>query len=121
MVFIWWVQQQISKMTPNPRRLITISTGDGRWHGKWDSEYLLSLQDLRLNDLIDDEHQKNAQVSVKLCVQKVTPLSLLFSGTRTMYKVKKVKEEKTKKKKERKHYVSFFVFPMAFFFNRNFV
>ncbi|GMN47947.1 hypothetical protein TIFTF001_017123 [Ficus carica] len=67
-------------MTPNPRRLITISTGDGRWHGKWDSEYLLSLQDLRLNDLIDDEHQKNAQVSVNLCVQKHASFGFSVDG-----------------------------------------
>lgn len=79
MFFIWELQHQINKrssITPNPRRLITISTGDGRWHGKWDSEYLLSLRDLRLEDLVDDERQKNAQVSIKLSVQKVTLLSL---------------------------------------------
>lgn len=64
-------------MTPNPRRLITISTGDGRWHGKWDSEFLVSLRDLRLGDLVEDDHQKDALVSVKLSVEKVTLLSLL--------------------------------------------
>lgn len=64
-------------MTPNPRRLITISTGDGRWHGKWDSEFLVSLRDLRLGDLVEDDHKKDALVSVKLSVEKVTLLSLL--------------------------------------------
>ena len=62
-------------MNPSPRRLITISTGDGKWHGKWDSEYLLSLHDLRLEDLVDnDDRRKNAQVSVKLSVEKVTSI-----------------------------------------------
>ncbi|KAH8508000.1 hypothetical protein H0E87_010232 [Populus deltoides] len=52
-----------------PRRLVTISTADGRWQGKWTSDYLLSLQDLKLEDLIEDE-QKDAEVSVNLSVQK---------------------------------------------------
>ncbi|XP_024031769.1 large ribosomal RNA subunit accumulation protein YCED homolog 2, chloroplastic [Morus notabilis] len=69
-----------SSITPNPRRLITISTGDGRWHGKWDSEYLLSLRDLRLEDLVDDERQKNAQVSIKLSVQKHASFGFSVDG-----------------------------------------
>lgn len=52
-----------------PRRLVTISTADGRWQGKWTSDYLLSLQDLKLEDLIEDE-QRDAEVSVNLSVQK---------------------------------------------------
>uniref|UniRef100_A0A803R9R2 Uncharacterized protein n=1 Tax=Cannabis sativa TaxID=3483 RepID=A0A803R9R2_CANSA len=72
-----------------PRRLITISTGDGRWQGKWDSEFLVSLQDLRLTDLVETEdnddhhrrprHHKDALVSVKLKVEKVTSFSFISS------------------------------------------
>jgi hypothetical protein len=54
--------------------LVTISTADGRWQGKWTSDYLLSLQDLKFEDLIEDE-QKDAEVSVNLSVQKVIPLN----------------------------------------------
>ncbi|KAF4403011.1 hypothetical protein G4B88_010463 [Cannabis sativa] len=74
-----------------PRRLITISTGDGRWQGKWDSEFLVSLQDLRLTDLVETEdddnhhrrprHHKDALVSVKLKVEKVTSFSFISSLT----------------------------------------
>ncbi|PON43989.1 hypothetical protein TorRG33x02_332230 [Trema orientale] len=67
-------------MTPNPRRLITISTGDGRWHGKWDSEFLVSLRDLRLGDLVEDDHKKDALVSVKLCVQKHASFGFSVDG-----------------------------------------
>ncbi|KAF7824452.1 large ribosomal RNA subunit accumulation protein YCED-like protein 2, chloroplastic isoform X2 [Senna tora] len=35
------------------RRLITISTGDGKWHGDWTCDYHVSLQDLDLQDLTD--------------------------------------------------------------------
>lgn len=49
--------------------MVTISTADGRWQGKWTSDYLLSLQDLKLEDLIEDE-QRDAEVSVNLSVQK---------------------------------------------------
>lgn len=65
--------QTTKKGSKTPRRLITISTGDGRWHGKWNSQYLLSLQDLHLQDLIEDDEQKDADVSINLSVQKVIP------------------------------------------------
>ncbi|XP_062112972.1 large ribosomal RNA subunit accumulation protein YCED homolog 2, chloroplastic isoform X2 [Humulus lupulus] len=73
--------------TPSPRRLITISTGDGRWQGKWDSEYLVSLQDLKLTDLVELEddlhhhhHQKDALVSVKLKVEKHASFGFSVDG-----------------------------------------
>uniref|UniRef100_A0A2P2LCV4 Uncharacterized protein n=1 Tax=Rhizophora mucronata TaxID=61149 RepID=A0A2P2LCV4_RHIMU len=55
-----------------PRRLITISTTDGRWQGNWSSDYLLSFQDLQLEDLIEDEY-KDGKVSISLSIQKVIP------------------------------------------------
>ncbi|KAI4356987.1 hypothetical protein L6164_000965 [Bauhinia variegata] len=54
------------------RRLITISTGDGRWHGNWTCDYLMSLRDLQLEDLVEVEsdRDKNARVLVKLSIEK---------------------------------------------------
>ncbi|KAJ6682411.1 LARGE RIBOSOMAL RNA SUBUNIT ACCUMULATION PROTEIN YCED-like protein 2 CHLOROPLASTIC [Salix koriyanagi] len=62
-----------------PRRLVSISTADGRWQGKWTSDYLLSLQDLKLEDLIEDE-QKDAEVSVNLSVQKHASFGFSVDG-----------------------------------------
>ncbi|KAF3445883.1 hypothetical protein FNV43_RR11060 [Rhamnella rubrinervis] len=67
-------------MNSSRRRLITISTGDGRWHGKWSCDYLLSLQDLKLEDLLEDKHQKNAQVSINLCVHKHASFGFSVDG-----------------------------------------
>nr|ACJ83320.1 unknown [Medicago truncatula]AFK47812.1 unknown [Medicago truncatula] len=55
------------------RRLITISPADGKYNGEWTSDYLVSLRDLHLQDLIEveDDPRKNAQVVINLCVQKV--------------------------------------------------
>ncbi|KAJ9189382.1 hypothetical protein P3X46_000686 [Hevea brasiliensis] len=61
------------------RRLITISTGDGRWHGKWTSQYLFSLQELQLEDLIEDE-QRDTEVSINLCVQKRASFGFSVDG-----------------------------------------
>ncbi|XLU35184.1 hypothetical protein S245_071250, partial [Arachis hypogaea] len=48
--------------------------GDGRYHGDWTSNYDVSLQDLQLQDLIDDNEQhKDAQLFIKLNIQKVVP------------------------------------------------
>ncbi|KAL0296453.1 UNVERIFIED_CONTAM: Large ribosomal RNA subunit accumulation protein YCED2, chloroplastic [Sesamum radiatum] len=43
---------------------------DGRWHGKWNSDYTFSIQELQLHDLPDDV-QKDTDVSVALSIQKV--------------------------------------------------
>ncbi|EEF31251.1 conserved hypothetical protein [Ricinus communis] len=66
-----WLSVHITKQSCSrtPRSLISISTADGKWHGKWNCDYLLSLQDLQLEDLIEDE-QKDAEVSISLCIQK---------------------------------------------------
>ncbi|XP_059463332.1 large ribosomal RNA subunit accumulation protein YCED homolog 2, chloroplastic isoform X2 [Corylus avellana] len=62
-----------------PRRLITISTSDGKWQGKWTCDYLLSLRDLCLQDLLEGE-DKNAGVFVKLCIHKHASFGLSVDG-----------------------------------------
>ncbi|XP_058730221.1 large ribosomal RNA subunit accumulation protein YCED homolog 2, chloroplastic isoform X2 [Vicia villosa] len=56
----------------NPRRLITISPSDGKYHGEWTCDYHVSLRDLHLQDLIkgEDDPSKNAQVFINLSIQK---------------------------------------------------
>lgn len=61
---------QISRSQKAPRRLITIGTSDRRWHGKWTCDYILSLRDLRLLDLVEDG-QKDTKVFVNLSIEKV--------------------------------------------------
>ncbi|KAJ8759628.1 hypothetical protein K2173_009275 [Erythroxylum novogranatense] len=68
------------KSSRTSRRLISISTADGRWHGKWNSDYLLSLKDLHLEDLIEDDHDKDAKVSVSLCIQKHASFGFSVEG-----------------------------------------
>ncbi|XP_062165701.1 large ribosomal RNA subunit accumulation protein YCED homolog 2, chloroplastic isoform X2 [Alnus glutinosa] len=63
-----------------PRRLITISPSDGRWHGKWTCDYLLSLRDLRLQDLVEGGQHKDARVFVQLCVHKHASFGLSVEG-----------------------------------------
>ncbi|XP_061990982.1 large ribosomal RNA subunit accumulation protein YCED homolog 2, chloroplastic [Rosa rugosa] len=64
------------------RSVIRISTADGRWHGNWGCDYLLSLQDLRLGDLVeeDDGNKKDAQVSVNLSVHKHASFGFSVDG-----------------------------------------
>ncbi|XP_004296480.1 PREDICTED: uncharacterized protein LOC101290944 [Fragaria vesca subsp. vesca] len=64
------------------RSVIRISTADGRWHGNWGCDYLLSLQDLRLADLIEDDdgNTKDAQVSVNLSVHKHASFGFSVDG-----------------------------------------
>ncbi|TQE11358.1 hypothetical protein C1H46_003092 [Malus baccata] len=47
----------------SPRSVIRLSTADGKWDGNWSCDYILSLQDLRLDDLIEDENTHDAQIS----------------------------------------------------------
>ncbi|KAL3718719.1 hypothetical protein ACJRO7_003782 [Eucalyptus globulus] len=76
----WNVEASISRRSQKaPRRLITIGTSDSRWHGKWTSDYILSLRDLRLLDLIEDE-QKDAKVLVNLSVEKHASFGLSIFG-----------------------------------------
>ncbi|XP_028805107.1 large ribosomal RNA subunit accumulation protein YCED homolog 2, chloroplastic isoform X4 [Neltuma alba] len=73
---------KIGKTTRAPRRLVTISTGDGKWHGEWTSDYKLTLQDLQLQDLVEveEDKKKNAQVLVSLSIQKHASFGLTVDG-----------------------------------------
>lgn len=74
MLFPLCDQTKIAKnMSRAARRLITISPADGKYHGDWTCDYLVSLRDLQLQDLIEveDDPRKNAQVFIKLYIQKV--------------------------------------------------
>nr|POF24821.1 hypothetical protein CFP56_49075 [Quercus suber] len=68
------------KSSRNPRRMIKISTSDGRWQGEWTCDYLLSLKDLRLQDLVEDEHKKDAQVFINLTIHKHASFGLSVDG-----------------------------------------
>ncbi|KAK7264137.1 hypothetical protein RJT34_31741 [Clitoria ternatea] len=65
-----------------PRRLITISPGDGRYHGDWTCDYLVSLHDLQLQDLIEveDGPHKDANVFINLSIQKHASFGLSVDG-----------------------------------------
>ncbi|KAK2635786.1 hypothetical protein Ddye_030578 [Dipteronia dyeriana] len=71
-----------SRKKQRRRRLITVSTSDGKWHGNWNSDYRVSLQDLGLQDLVEVEvdHQNNPLVSVNLCVQKHASFGFSVDG-----------------------------------------
>ncbi|KAL8520636.1 hypothetical protein ACS0TY_011248 [Phlomoides rotata] len=58
---------QKKKMKP---RLMSISSSDGKWRGKWNSDYIFSLQDLQLHHLLDDE-AADTSVFINLCIQKI--------------------------------------------------
>lgn len=62
-----------------PKRLIKISTADGRWHGKWNLEYNLSLHQLQLHDLTE-ECDRRKDVSIALHIQKHTGFGLSVDG-----------------------------------------
>lgn len=64
------------------RHLITIGTSQGRWQGNWSCDYLLSLDDLLLGDLVEEDDgdvedgrtkKRNGapDVLVNLSIQKV--------------------------------------------------
>lgn len=79
MVIIFLFNFQILKITKRSqrasKRLVTISTSDGRWHGEWKCDYIFSLGDLQLEELAEDGH-KDTQVSISLCIHKVSSLFL---------------------------------------------
>ncbi|KAJ8546611.1 hypothetical protein K7X08_037211 [Anisodus acutangulus] len=52
------------------KRLVRISTSEGRWHGEWNSDYIFSLRDLQLEDLAEDAH-RDTQVSINLSIHKL--------------------------------------------------
>ncbi|XP_039138887.1 large ribosomal RNA subunit accumulation protein YCED homolog 2, chloroplastic, partial [Dioscorea cayenensis subsp. rotundata] len=67
------------KIQKAPRRLITISTSDGKWQGEWSCDYLLSLRELQLGDLVEDG-DKDAKVLVNLSVQKHAGFGFSIDG-----------------------------------------
>lgn len=74
MLFILCDRIKIGKNpSKSARRLITISPSDGKYNEEWTSDYLVSLRDLHLQDLIkgEDDPRKNAQVFINLFIQKV--------------------------------------------------
>ncbi|KAF8389585.1 hypothetical protein HHK36_024101 [Tetracentron sinense] len=77
-------QQMLEELTTRksqktPRRLITISTSDGRWHGKWTYGYIFSLEELQLADLAKDG-QKDVEVSINLTVEKHASFGFSVDG-----------------------------------------
>ncbi|KAI6669478.1 hypothetical protein NL676_004363 [Syzygium grande] len=78
----WSINASISRSQKAPRRLITIGTSDRRWHGKWTCDYILSLRDLRLLDLVEDD-QKDTKVFVNLSIEKHASFGLSIDGTIT--------------------------------------
>ncbi|XP_059633397.1 large ribosomal RNA subunit accumulation protein YCED homolog 2, chloroplastic isoform X2 [Cornus florida] len=60
------------------RPLITIS--NGRWDDKWSRHYTFSLQQLHLDDLVEDGHEDDAQVSINLCIHKHASFGLSVEG-----------------------------------------
>ncbi|KAL7163094.1 hypothetical protein ACSBR2_039234 [Camellia fascicularis] len=71
----------------SPRRLVKIATSSsnkGRWNGKWTREYIFSLQQLHLQDLVEDDKDgdgngndngndggRDTQVSITLSIEKI--------------------------------------------------
>ncbi|XP_071724418.1 large ribosomal RNA subunit accumulation protein YCED homolog 2, chloroplastic-like [Rutidosis leptorrhynchoides] len=80
------VISSLKKGWKSPRRLITISTANGKFDGEWNCEYRLSLRDLQLTDLVEDDQQHNpnntnsSQVSINLCIQKHASFGLSVDG-----------------------------------------
>ncbi|KAK1387330.1 large ribosomal RNA subunit accumulation protein YCED-like [Heracleum sosnowskyi] len=71
-----------------PRHLIKISTAEGRWQGKWNTEYNFSLRDLQLQDLAEDGNGE-AKVSISLCVDKHAGFGLSVDGRISTYFTRK--------------------------------
>lgn len=53
------------------KRLITLSPSEGKWNGSWNTHYNVSLRDLHLQDLVEDNGPTNPRVAVDLSVQRV--------------------------------------------------
>ncbi|WJZ81372.1 hypothetical protein VitviT2T_001218 [Vitis vinifera] len=68
------------KSSRSPKRLITISTSDGRWHGKWNSDYVFSFRELQLEDLVEEDEEKDAEVSISLCIHKHASFGFSVDG-----------------------------------------
>ncbi|GER56131.1 coatomer [Striga asiatica] len=64
----------VPKKKSQRRRLITISTSQGRWDSKWECNYVFSLHQLQLHDLVDDDIHKDTDVFINLSLEKVIQL-----------------------------------------------
>ncbi|KAJ6839469.1 uncharacterized protein M6B38_311330 [Iris pallida] len=73
------VRRNLRKDQRPRRRLIKISTTDGRWHGEWICEYVFSLRDLQLADLAEDG-QQDTQVFISLTIQKHAGFGFSIDG-----------------------------------------
>lgn len=66
------------------RRLVTVSTADGKWQGNWNLDYVFSLQQLQLQDLSEDDNDQtnnqDSQVFVNLCIHKHAGFGLSVDG-----------------------------------------
>ncbi|CAM9001292.1 unnamed protein product [Rhodiola kirilowii] len=75
--------QNVSKITKkpsrSPRRLIRISTAESKWNGSWTCEYVFSLKELKLDDLVEDD-QKHSKVHISLCIHRHASFGLSVEG-----------------------------------------
>nr|XP_043606572.1 large ribosomal RNA subunit accumulation protein YCED homolog 2, chloroplastic isoform X2 [Erigeron canadensis] len=62
------------------RRLIRISTAEGKWQGSWNADYSFSLRDLQLEDLVEDGDPNNTRVFVSLSIERHAGFGLSVDG-----------------------------------------
>ncbi|KAK1438063.1 hypothetical protein QVD17_03875 [Tagetes erecta] len=62
------------------KRLIRISTAEGKWQGNWNADYNFSLRDLRLDDLVEDGDPNNSRVLVSLTIHRHAGFGLSVDG-----------------------------------------
>ncbi|KAI3501977.1 hypothetical protein L1887_30007 [Cichorium endivia] len=62
------------------RRLIRISTAEGKWQGNWNADYSFSLRDLRLEDLVEVGDPNDARVFVSLSIHRHAGFGLSVDG-----------------------------------------
>lgn len=77
-----WPQNvnKIAKKPPRtPRRLVRISTAESKWNGSWTCEYVFSLRELKLDDLVDDD-QKHTKVIISLIIHRHASFGLSVEG-----------------------------------------
>ncbi|GJS06732.1 hypothetical protein Tco_0363528 [Tanacetum coccineum] len=58
------------KVNKVARRLVRISTAEGKWQGNWNADYNFTLRDLQLDDLVEVGDPKNARVLVSLTIHR---------------------------------------------------
>lgn len=63
-----------------PRRLITISTSDGKWHGEWNCDYMFTLRELGVADVAEGG-QGDSKVLISLVIHKVGLLVAISSSS----------------------------------------